>query len=93
MMCNGANLRITPRLPKRKNKCVEITPTFIDVIQLCMFSERERASVVCWVVDVLGLCKLVCYVCFGVYVYLCICIYAIHINMRVATCDVEVSPI
>ena len=61
-MCNGANLRITPRLPKRKNKCVEITPTFIDVIQLCMFSERERASVVCWVVDVLGLCKLVCYV-------------------------------
>ena len=62
MMCNGANLRITPRLPKRKNKCVEITPTFIDVIQLRMFSERERASVVCWVVDVLGLCKLVCYV-------------------------------
>ena len=51
-----------PSTAKAKNKCVEITPTFIDVIQLCMFSERERASVVCWVVDVLGLCKLVCYV-------------------------------
>ena len=64
-----------PSTAKAKNKCVEITPTFIDVIQLCMFSERERASVVCWVVDVLGLCKLVCYVCFGVYVYMYICVF------------------
>ena len=59
MMCGGENFQISPRLPKRKNKCVRSLVYFMPCL-LWIF-ERERASVVVWSLMFLGLM----YVCFN----------------------------
>ena len=91
MMCNGENLRITPRLPKRKTNALNSLRLSLMSFQLCIFSERERASVVVGSLMFFGL--MLCEWFVGVWVYIYV-LYICHtFNIRVATCDVEGSPI
>ena len=41
MMCNGENFQISPRLPKRKNKCVRSLVSFQCFMSVVHFREGE----------------------------------------------------